>query len=204
MSPKSSTQTAVAEGQLSTMTNPLAGDYLRWLATQIRGEVDGNQGRTYDTLLTIMFEKEFIWRIANDDNRLADGLDLRVDFCHQANVQMGDAGAFLSKAHPVPPCSFLEVLIALSRRLEFNAGGSANGWAWELMTNLVLHRLGDPVGRSKARRIHDILDRCIWRNYEPNGVGGFFPLHHPNEDQRQVEIWYQMSAFIGEAEQKRR
>ena len=203
MSRRSSTHTAVAEGQLSTMISPLSEDYLRWLAAQIRGDDDGNPGRTYDGLLTIMFEKEFIWRIANDDNRLVDGLELRVDFCHQAGVHLGDAGAFLSKAHPVPPCSFLEVLIALSRRLEFNAGGRASGWAWVLINNLTLHRLGDPVGRGKARQIHDILDRCIWRNYEPNGAGGFFPLHRPFEDQTQVEIWYQMSAYIGEMEERR-
>jgi hypothetical protein len=32
-------------------------------------------------------------------------------------------------------------------------------------------------------------------------VGGFFPLTHPNDDQRKVEIWYQMNAYLDELEQ---
>jgi hypothetical protein len=179
--------------------NPLVEDYLRWLASQIRDEDDGNPHRTYDGLCVIMFEKQFIERIPNDDNRIGDGLDLRVEFCHERHIPLGETGAFLDKGVPDPPCSFLEVLIGLSRRLAFAAGGSnAPGWAWVLMHNLELHRITDPVGRGKARRAHDILDTCIWRNYEPNGVGGFFPLKRPTEDQREVELWYQMAAYIGE------
>lgn len=178
----------------------LSGDYLLWLATQIRGEDDGHPNRTYDGLLTIMFEKEFIWLVANDDNRLVDGLELRVEFCHEVDIPLGDAGAFLLKDHPAPPCSFLEVLIGLSRRMAFNAGDRPNGWAWVLMHNLELHRITDPVGRSKERRAKDIIEKCIWRHYDPDGRGGFFPLESPEEDQRQVEIWYQMAAYINEGQ----
>jgi hypothetical protein len=31
-----------------------------------------------------------------------------------------------------------------------------------------------------------------------NGTGGLFPLKMPKVNQRRVEIWYQMSAFIEE------
>lgn len=179
-------------------SHSLSEDYLRWLAPQIRGEDDGNPNRTYEGLLTIMDEKEFVWRIPYDDNRIGDGLGLRVEFCYEQNIPKQSTGQFLNTQVPVPPCSFLEVLIALSRRLAFAAGGSADGWAWVLMNNLELHRITDPVGRGKARRANDILDTCIWRGYAPNGVGGFFPLTRPIEDQRQVEIWYQMAAYIDE------
>jgi hypothetical protein len=138
------------------------------------------------------------WLVPNDDNRVADGLDIRLDFCHRQNIPIGDTGEFLSKDHPTPPASFLEVLIGLSRRLEFIAGGRASGWAWVLMNNLELHRIVDPVGRAKARRANAIMDRCIWRNYDPSGVGGFFPLTRPDEDQTQIELWYQMAAYVDE------
>jgi hypothetical protein len=187
-------------------SHPISGDYLLWLASQIRGDDDGNPNRTYEGLLTIMYETEFIWlqNVPNDDNRIGDGLDLRVDFCHQAGIPLGDTGRFLDRTAPVPPCSFLEVLIGLSRRLEFIAGGRANGWAWVLMNNLELHRITDPVGRGKARRASSIMERCVWRTYEPNGVGGFFPLENPNEDQREVELWYQMSAYVDDIQNERR
>lgn len=195
----SSTHTAVGEGRSSTMS-PLAEDYLRWLAPQIRS----NSGRSYGGLLEIMFEKEFIWLAptANDANRVGDGLDLRVEFCRSQNFAFSEVGAFLDKEAPIPPCSFLEVLIALSRRLEFNAGGSAEDWALQLVANLHLHRIADPVGRRKVERAHEILDTCIFRNYSPDGMGGFFPLRWPEEDQTKVEIWYQMAYYIDELQRK--
>jgi hypothetical protein len=145
-----------------------------------------------------MYETEFVWFVPNDDNRKADGLDLRLEFCHEQDIPKADAGTFLDKEVPTPPCSFLEVLIALSRRLEFQAGGSAPGWSWILMNNLGLHRITDPVGRGKARQATDILEMCIYRTYEPDGRGGFFPLEEAPRDQREIEIWYQMPDYLEE------
>lgn len=182
--------------------NPLSEDYLRWLAPQIRREEDGHANRTYNGLLEIMYEKEFVWLVPNDDNRVGDGLDLRVEFCRKHGLHGEDLGAFLwrnpPEEPPDPPCSFLEVLIGLSRRLSFLAGGDAPGWSWVLMNNLLLHRITDPVGRSKARRANDILDACIWRNYSYEGTGGFFPLERAAENQCKVELWYQMAAYINQ------
>jgi hypothetical protein len=62
----------------------------------------------------------------------------------------------------------------------------------------------DPLSRTKARRANAILDRVIRREYEPDGTGGFFPLQNPLEDQTQVEIWYQMAAYINELDSRRR
>lgn len=171
------------------MSNSLSEDYLRWLAPQIR---ETQNDRTYDGLMSIMFEKEFIWLIPNDDNRMVDGLDLRSEFRREFNVPMRTEG------FPMGPCSFLEVLIGLSRRLAFAAGGTAPNWAWQLVSNLELNRMSDPLSSYKARKVHDILDRCVKREYAPDGSGGFFPLAWPNEDQTRVELWYQMAAFIDE------
>lgn len=174
------------------MTSPLTEDYLRWLGPQIRDD-DAYPSRTYEDLVRIMFEKEFVFMpdFIGDRNRLEDGLELRVEFCHERHIHT-DA------QHKLGPCSFLEVLIGLSRRLAFAQGGEARGWAWTLITNLELHRMSDPIGRNRARKVDDIIDACIWRNYGPDGVGGFFPLGYPQADQRQIEIWYQMHAFIDE------
>ena len=197
MNRRSSTQTAAEKGHISTMnSHPVSGDYLLWLAPQIRGEDDGNPNRTYEGLVAIMYETEFVWLVANDDNRKADGLDLRVEFCNEQDIPKRQTEAFLDKNYPDPPCSFLEVLIGLSRRLAFAAGDNAPGWAWILMHNLDLHRITDPVGRGKARQAKDILQTCIYRNYDPDGRGGFFPLANPDRDQRQVEIWYQLPDYI--------
>lgn len=168
----------------------LTEDYLHWLEPQLRDE-HGNPDRSYWDLLNIMFETEFVWQVPNDDNRLVDGMDLRAEFSHEFRVSR-------SKMLALGPCSFLEVLIGLSRRLAFAAGGSAPGWAWQLLNNLELHRMADPLSPAKQNKVRDILETVIWRNYSPDGTGGFFPLAWPDEDQTKVEIWYQMSAYTDE------
>lgn len=175
-------------------SHPLVEDYLRWLAPQIRDENDGlsNPNREFWGLLTVMFQTQFAAPNPNDDNRMVDGKDLRTEFCYAQHIRVGSLA-------DLGPASFLEVLIGLSKRMTFNAGRtSAPGWAWILLSNLGLHRMYDPLSRAKARRVNDILEQCIWRQYAPDGRGGFFPLRDPREDQRNVEIWYQMSAYIAE------
>lgn len=171
--------------------------YFYWLEPQVRDE--GHQRHTYVDLLATMFAKEFVWLIPNDDNRMIDagGIgeqpgDLRVEFLHESEAPRG------LRSHMFGPCSVLEVLIGLSRRLAFAASGTAEGWAWQLVVNLELHRMPDPLSRRKTKQVNEVLDRLVWRNYDPDGTGGFFPLQTPEEDQTQVELWYQMSAFINE------
>lgn len=172
------------------MTNSLSEGYLRWLAPQIRDK-HSNPEKSYVDLLRLMFDKEFVWLIPNDDNRVMDGLDLRSEFCHTRNVQL-DALSSLGTA------SFLEVMIGLSRRMAFAAGGQAHDWAWTFLSNLELQGMSDPLTKRKAKQADDILDACIWRTYQSDGVGGFFPLAWPDDDQTKIELWYQMAAYINE------
>jgi hypothetical protein len=172
------------------MTDSLAEEYLRWLAPQIRDE-QYTQDQEYWDLLSIMFEKEFEWLVPNDDNRLVDGLDLRAEFCFANHIHT-------NALESLGQCSFLEVLIGLSRRLAFAARGSAHGWAWQLIVNLELNEMSDPLTKRKVRKVDDILDTVIWRTYNPDGTGGFFPLAWPDEDQTKKELWYQMAAYIDE------
>lgn len=170
-------------------SHPLAEDYLRWLESQVR---DPEDSQHWD-LLILMYEKEFEqdWLVPNDQNRIQDGLDLRVEFCHAQHIRVGalaDLGA----------CSFLEVLVGISRRLAFAAGGDAAGWAWQLILNLGFRGYSDPLSRHKRKRVLEAMDTCIQRTYSPDGEGGFFPLGWPDEDQTRIEIWYQMSAYIDE------
>jgi len=168
----------------------LPEDYLRWLEPQLRDE-HSTQGKSYWDLIGLMFEREFGWVLEMDRNRIGDGLDLRVEFAREHRRRpdlLSDLG----------PCSFLEVLIALSRRLAFDAGGEAPGWAWQLLRNLEFHRMSDPLTRQKQRKVQEVMDHVIARTYLPDGTGGFFPLAWPDEDQTRIEIWYQMSAYIEE------
>jgi hypothetical protein len=166
----------------------LREDYLHWLEEQLSDE---RTPKSYWDLVNLMFDTEFTWSVLMDDNRLEDGKDLRVEFSHEFRAPR-------SRVLNLAPISFLEVLIGLSRRLSFVAGGSAPGWAWVLLGNLELQRMTDPLTRPKQARARDILSAVIERAYRPDGMGGFFPLAWPDGDQTQVELWYQLNAYVEE------
>jgi hypothetical protein len=171
--------------------NKLAEAYFHWLADQVR-DGGGHHAHTYWDMLRILNDVEFIWKIPNDDNRLEDGLDLRLEFFDEQGVTEGRSKEAFG------PCSILEVLVGISRRMAFVAGEAAEGWAWVLVENLRFHYFTDPLSVNDGAKIHELLYNLNWRLYEPDGTGGFFPLAWPNEDQRKVEIWYQMHAYVME------
>lgn len=181
---------------MSERTNRITKEeYLQWLGAQLRDE-HANPNKTYWDLTIAMYAQPFsVTKVPMDDNRVADGMDLRVDFARLESIP--------STRMPVlGPCSFLEVLIALSRRMAFAAGGQAPGWAWQFLCNLELDRMSDPFTRTKDRKTQEIMETVIWRSYSPDGRGGFFPLQRPDDDQTRLELWYQMHAYIEELHQE--
>lgn len=167
--------------------------YFTWLCDRVNCNYGKPNGKTYFGLLGQLHSKEFVWVVPNDDNRLEDAMDLRYEFHNDNGIDNPD-----TLLQGVPPLSVLEVIIGLSRRLAFLDSGEPGDRAWLLIENLGLHNQCDPITRLKAEFIDDALETLIWRTYEPDGVGGFFPLAFPYENQTKVEIWRQMSAYISE------
>jgi hypothetical protein len=166
--------------------------YFHWLETHIR--IPDN-GRSYDGLLEVMYLREFVWVVGNDENRIADGRDLRLSYLDSLSVDDHE----YDKARREDPVSFLEVLIGLSIRAAFITDSDAKEWAWKLIENLGLHRMSDDeLSEENIDRIHDVLDTVIFRTYQEDGSGGFFPLILSNNDQTTIEIWYQMAAYVEE------
>lgn len=169
---------------------PLDELYFLWLYRQVAVEDQRDLSRSYLKLLRKLFTKEFIWIVPNDDNRREDGRDLRSEFLEEEHISDVD----LNWLHL--GCSMLELLIGLARRLSFQAEGEPNSWFWTLIENVELERFNDNV-RLPHDRIDQILERIIWRTYQPDGLGGLFPLNQWNGiDQREVELWYQMHSYI--------
>lgn len=169
---------------------PLDELYFVWLYRQVAVEDSSDPSRSYLKLLKKLFTKEFIWVVPNDDNRREDGRDLRLEFLEEEHISNADPN-WLHLG-----CSMLELLIGLARRLSFQAEGEPNSWFWTLIENLELEQFNDNV-RLPNERVDQILERVIWRNYQPDGIGGLFPLMHWNGlDQRKVELWYQMHWYI--------
>lgn len=165
----------------SAMTETASQRYFSWLISKIG--VDDT--RSHIGLFAILHETEFFWFVPNDDNRVQDALDLRREFGYKSKDGV----------------SVLEVLIALSRRVAFTAGGTPEFWAWQLLKNLRLNRYSDPLSPQKVKRIRGALEDLVYRTYRPDGLGGFFPLLEDHGDQTKTELWYQMNYYVNEIQE---
>ena len=100
------------------------------------------------------------------------------------------------------PCSFLELLIGLAHRIDFQIADASidvdnrRMIFWRLISNLELDRLDDK--HFDPHKVEEVVKRVNDRSYRADGHGGIFPLKYPSKDQREVEIWYQMHEWIGE------
>lgn len=170
-------------------TQPLDELYFVWLYSQVADPSVTNSSLTYWNLLKELFTTEFVWLIPNDDNRAEDGKALRAEFVLEKDL-VDVAFEWVELG-----CSVLELMVGLSRRLSFEAEGESHFWFWQLLENLGIDRICD-TARLPKDDIDQILYQVIFRDYEANGQGGFFPLKRTNEDQRRVELWYQLSAYV--------
>jgi hypothetical protein len=166
----------------------LDDQYFAWLYSLVADVRTRKGPRTYWNLMKKLFCTEFAWIVPNDDNRAEDGRELRSEWAAAVNVKVDRNWAALG-------CSFLEMLIGLSRRLEFQTEHDSTFWFWHLIGNLGLLGYNDR-SRFLEEDIEDRTSRVIWRTYDPDGNGGLFPLRRTDRDQRRVEIWYQLSEYL--------
>ncbi len=169
------------------MSEPIEEVYFKWLYQQVASVEHPTPSLTFYTLLRDLHSTEFVWLLSGDDNRAADGLDLRKEFLRQTRRE--DA-AWLSI-----PCSVLEMMIAFSRKAEWNTEIEAEEWFWIFLANLHLDGCND-AQEDITMFVSDVMDQFLWRTYDPSGVGGMFPLDRPEHDQRKVEIWYQFCQYL--------
>lgn len=173
------------------MSVPLDELYLIWLHEQVGDVKVRSRTRTYWDLFLQLYKIEFVWFVPNDDNRAEDGVYLREQFMEEREMDIFDVDPdWLGLG-----CSFLEMMIALARRLSFEAEGEPSLWFWHLIENLGLENCTD---RSKydQGKAEEIVNTVIWRTYDYDGRGGLFPLRHARSDQRETEIWYQMNEYL--------
>lgn len=176
------------------MSAPVDELYFKWLYRQVGAVTQRDPSRSFWRLMRQLYRKEFVWFVPNDHNRAEDGRDLRLRFVNYSGVTPDEDWMDLG-------CSMLEMLIALSHRLNFETGIPPKRWFWELLENLGLDDLCDEnYGDLTHEAVNDILEQVNDRTYAPDGTGGLFPLKHSDYDQRDVEIWYQLCAYLLENE----
>ena len=167
--------------------------YYDWLCILIGANTNH---RGYSELISCLHERTFKTKLQMDLNRGGDGLQLRVDF----QREHGPWGSSTNRG----PCTYLEFMIGLAKRMSFLMHGEVNShteyYFWKMIGNLGLNRCTDPKWYSMNGEffVDDAVYRVNERMYSGDGNGGIFPLKHPMKDQRSVEIWYQMQAWLME------
>ena len=165
--------------------------YFDWLCDRI-DYIPGVDGE-YDILLGTLHSVPFTWSVSHDENRAADGLNLREMFM--------DDEDWHSEPLIGEPCSVLEMMIGLAIRIENDImwdgeTDRTHEWFWIMVANLGLDRYDNDNYSSED--VNYIVDKMLRRTYEKNGEGGCFPLACCFRDQRKVELWNQMQSFLME------
>lgn len=153
----------------------------------------------YQSLFSVLTERAFTPMLFSDENRERDGINLRTRFADEHGLSRDFWVGILPEE-----CVVLEMLIALALRMEWeflhnNELGNRTGvWFWEMLNNI---GLGDQDDLNfdedyVQMRINILVDRT----YEPNGVGGLFPLERkiPGVDMTRKDLCYQMNRYVSE------
>lgn len=176
-----------------TFEDRINDEYFEWLCELIDMQRFSKR-LSYRKLLMHLHNIEFTWLIPMDDNRADDGIKLRRKYALARND--------VALSHYIlGPCSVLEMMVALAVRCEewimddVQMGNRTGQWFWGMVHNLGL----SPMIDSKFDRefVDDVIARFLNREYEPNGKGGLFTVRHCDQDLRTVEIWCQLSWYLG-------
>lgn len=165
-----------------TREDTLEDRYLRRLS-----QIVGFTGE--EDLLHQLYNTPFLWVLPKDSNRCEDGRGLR----HSIFEDLGPVFNALDE----DDVNVLEVLAALAQRMSFQWDElSVHDCFVIFLDNLTLTDFLLRWEGAASFAVDDILNDWMSRNIDYNGERGLFPLERPESDQRRIEIWYQMSAYL--------
>lgn len=169
-------------------------DYLQYLIW--RGGLE--KFTRYGNLFAILHNIKFTYIIDRDENRADAGIELRDDYeiPDEYRKMRRIVDCFYDR-----PCSVLEMLIALSIRVDDEFIGDPaeehpDVFFMEMIKNLGLDKIIS--NRYREDDVIKIVDRWLDRKFDSDGRGSPFPVKYSHRDQRCVEIWDQMNAYISE------
>lgn len=170
--------------------------YFEWLYAQVFTIRDLGSNDSYLTVCSHLHSIEFWDGVPNDDNRRVEGEELRDEFVSKTPVVDAEDYAEL---YSNGRASVFEMLIALSRRADFIIELGMPQWMQVFLENLGLLKYSDARFRVSHRaEVERIVRTFNTRQYDRTGQGGIFPLTRTRRDQRKIELWYQMAAYMKE------
>lgn len=168
-------------------------DYYTWLCDMAHcGDKNG-----YSKLTTKLHNTPFTYIKSNillmrDSSREDDGILLRTDFIEDKHTSITAIQG---------ECSLLEMLVALSRRIDDLCTDSReysniDKWFWRLLSNLKLDIYSDV--KYNDEEVTKIISNLINRKYDKFCNGGLFPIPKYKGDMRKIDIAMQMHHYLNE------
>ena len=177
-----------------TIRDQVNNEYFEWMYNIVCGDRFPKE-HSYRKLLMQLHSTEFVWSISRDRNRAENGIGMRFRYSYE-HAGTDDAERYLTG-----PCSVLEMMVALAIGCEESImddpmyGDRLGQWFWGMIVNLGLGSMID--SRFDVKYVDEVLERFLDREYEPDGRGGLFTIENCKYDLRDVEIWYQLSWYLG-------
>ena len=180
--------------------------YVEWLESfTIDETVDDSRRPLYSKLLNCLWHISFEPSIGNDDDRAADGLDLRKRYYDILIQDMGvsiHGRASRDLVKMLGDCRVLEMLVGLSMQMydlmqDLGMYNSVSRWFWEIMKSVGFDALDDATwidGRDDMM-VEEVVSHIMHGDgvrSRTDWAGGWFGI----DGWQNMEIWYQMHAYL--------
>jgi len=169
--------------------------YLDWLSALVES---ARPGQTFLCLFRALDRTKFQadGKVPLDSNRVSYALGLRTEFFNTYQIEYPDD---FGEAR----VSMLELLIQLAYDMGRTTSREDNipSYFFELLENLGICIPDEEyidIDRIDSD-VYRVLQMVIRRKYSHKGL--LFPLKYPQKDQRHVELWFQMNAYLIEKEE---
>ena len=190
--------------------------YFNYLMSLISSD-EVNAAQEYYNLCLLFFETPFTVLNPMDENRSCDGADLRERWLD--NIGVKDERIKLEYANDIAlmPVSFLEVLVALSVRVDKDILAMpdkpfmASEFFWDMVNNLVkygtfgnkYHKASDILTDEQwcvfvEDNMKAAIKKVLTRTYHEDGKGGLFPMNKPKTNQRKMDMWANCMQYVSE------
>jgi len=168
----------------------LVCEYFDWLVNTF------GRGTNSNDIFTYLNSRAFVWSIPGDENRALAGRDLRKYFLYEHGL-LDDIDNFDYIVDDMwdtyDTCTVLECLIGIAKEWEDELafdprfGDRTCHWLWEHIIYNLLSQNG----------IEDAVDIWMYREYDKDGNGNIFTIpDFEYGDMRDMEIWYQLCAYM--------
>lgn len=146
-----------------------------------------DSSRYYD-MMRDLHEIPFTWTVESDKNRAADGISMRRSYLFE------EGRSRENYYWPDEDCTFFEMLVGLANKFGMLLDKTLSSAVSHLIRNTDLEALNE--NGYTPRELRAVVNFIMDREYDDDGHGGFFPLDDAPNDQRRVELLYQMNYYI--------